>query len=185
MRNLFVVTTVSILCLGGVTAQQAPPKPSAEHQKLAYFVGNWTSVGEMKASPFGPGGKMTSTDTCEWFQGGFAVVCRSQGTSPMGPTKSLAIMGYSAEEKVYTYYGVDNSPMIMASVPKGTVQGNTWTYTDEALMGGKKVKSRVTLNIESPTAYTFKWEMEDGGKWNTFAEARSTKKGAAPKTEAR
>jgi hypothetical protein len=36
-------------------------------------------------------------------------------------------MSYSSEEKVYTYYGVDNSPMTMASVPHGTVQGNTWT----------------------------------------------------------
>ena len=62
------------------TSQQQPaPKPSAEHQKLAYFVGTWTSTGEMKPSPFGPGGKMTSTETCEWFDGGFAVVCRSQG----------------------------------------------------------------------------------------------------------
>ena len=32
----------------------------------------------------------------------------------------------------------------MTSVPHGTVEGDTWTYTDEALMGGQKIKSRVT-----------------------------------------
>jgi hypothetical protein len=44
-------------------------------------------------------------------------------------------MGYNPEEKVYTYYGVDNSGMMAATVAKGTVDGNTWTYTDEAKMG--------------------------------------------------
>ena len=26
--------------------------------------------------------------------------------------------------------------MTMATVPKGTVQGKTWSYTDESMMGG-------------------------------------------------
>ncbi len=49
--------------------------------------------------------------------------------------------------------------MTMATVPKGTVQGKTWSYTDESMMGGKKVKSRVTINEVSPTEYTFKMEI--------------------------
>jgi len=69
----------------------------------------------------------------------------SVGTNPNGPTKSIGILGYSPEEKVYTYYGVDNTNMTMASVPKGTVQGDTWTYNDEGTMGGQKFKTRVTI----------------------------------------
>ncbi|HXT30335.1 MAG TPA: hypothetical protein VN716_13670, partial [Vicinamibacterales bacterium] len=69
-------------------------------------------------------------------------------------------MGYSTEEKVYTYYGVDNSAMVMASVPKGTRQGDTWTYNDEGVMGGQKYKSRVTLKELSPTEYSFKMELQ-------------------------
>ena len=137
----------------------------------------------MQASPMGPAGKITGTDTCEWFSGGFAVMCRSDGKSPAGPTKSLAIMGYSTEEKVYTYYGVDNSAMTMASVPKGTRQGDgTWTYNDEGVMGGQKYKSRVTLKELSPTEYTFKMELQGpDGKWMPLMEAKSTK-AAAKKT---
>lgn len=154
MRNSTAFVAVTVSCLVGVAAAQQPqaPKPGPEHQKLAYFVGTWNSSGEMKASPFGPGGKMTMTERCEWFEGGFAVVCRSDGTTPMGPGKGLAIMGYNSQEKVYTYYAVDNSPMNMANVPRGTVQGDTWTYTDEAMMDGKKVKSRFILKVTSPTA---------------------------------
>ena len=64
----------------------------------------------------------------------------------------------------------------MTSVPRGTVEGDTWTYTDESLMGGQKVKSRVTLKTLSPTAYTFTMEIQGpDGKWAPMMEAKSTK----------
>ena len=161
---------------------QPPPKPAPEHQRLSYFLGTWTTEGEIKPSPMGPGGKVTSTDRCEWFEGHFAVVCHSTGTTPMGPNKAIAVMSYSTEEKVYTYYGVDNSGMTMTSLPKGTLQGDTWTYTDESLMGGQKIKSRVTLKEVSPTVYTFTMEMQGpDGKWAPMMEAKSTKKAGTPR----
>jgi len=170
---------IAMAGLQALAAAQTPagaPKPTPEHKRLGYFVGKWTTEGEMQASPMGPAGKMTGTDTCEWFSGGFAVVCRSDGKSPAGPMKSLAIMGYSSEEKVYTYYGIDNSAMVMASVPKGTRQGDTWIYNDEGVMGGQKYKSRVTLKELSPTEYTFKMELQGpDGKWTPLLEAKSTK----------
>ena len=165
---------------GSVTAAQTPPSqtPGPEHKRLGYFVGRWTTEGEMKPSPMGAGGKISSTDDCAWFEGGFAVVCHSEGKTPMGPSKSIAIMGYSTEEKTYTYYGVDNSNMSMTTVPHGTVEGDTWTYTDESQMGGQKVKSRVTIKELSPTAYTFMLEIQGpDGKWAPMIEAKSTKKG--------
>lgn len=153
-----------------------PPKPGPEHQRLAYFVGTWTGAGEMKPSPMGPGGKMTGKSTCEWFDGRFAVICRGSGQSPMGNSKDVAILSYSPEEKVYTYYGVDSSGMTMTTVPRGTVEGNTWTFTDESLMGGQKVKSRVTLKEISPTEYSFNMEIQGAdGKWMPLMESKNTK----------
>lgn len=177
--TLGVLAVCSIVSAGaaGLAAQAPqPPKPGPEHKRLGYFVGKWTTEGEMKPGPMGPGGKVSSIDTCEWFDGGFSVVCHSTGKMPMGPTKSIGILGYSTEEKVYTYYGVDNSGMTMASVPHGTLQGGTWTYTDEGLMGGQKMKTRVTIKEESPTAYTFTMEVAGpDGKWAPMMEAKSTK----------
>lgn len=163
IAGLFLVSCIA------VTAQ-APTKPSAEHQRLAYFVGQWTNVGEMKPGPFGPGGKTTSTDTCEWFEGRFAVICRSEGKSPDGPTKRLGITSYSTEEKVYTYYAIDNSGTPMTTVQRGTVKGGTWTFT-----GGQDAKVRVTLKEMSPTSYTFMLEMQVEGKWTPMMESTSTK----------
>ena len=142
-------------------AQAAPPqKPGPEHQRLGYFVGRWKAEGQVKPSPMGPGGKVTATDDCEWFEGRFSVICRSEGQGPGGPMKSIGILGYSAEDKAYTYYGADNTGMTMSTVPKGTVSGKTWTYTDESTMGGQKMKSRVTIVEDSPTAYTFRMEIQ-------------------------
>jgi hypothetical protein len=175
---LFALLVTFVLAAGVAAAQPAgeAPGPGPEHQKLGYFVGSWTSEGELKPNPFMPGGKYSSKDRCEWFEGGFAVVCHSEGSGPMGQTKGLGILGYSAEEGVYTYYGVDNSPMMMASVPHGKVEGDTWTYTDEAKMGGQMVKSRYTMRLLSPASYTFKWEMQDAnGAWQTAMEGTATK----------
>ena len=172
----FVVSVVGFQIAAQAQAPQAQ-KPGPEHQRLAYFVGKWTTEGEMKASPMGPAGKISSMDTCEWFEGHYSVVCRGDGKTPMGPSKNLGILSYSTEEKVYTYYGIDNSAMSMATVPRGTVQGDTWTYTDESMMGGQKIKSRVTIKELSPTAYTFTMEMQGAdGKWMPLMESKSTKK---------
>ena len=66
--------------------------------------------------------------------------------------------------------------MTMTTVPRGTVQGDTWTYHDEGMMGGKKVKTRVTIKELPPSAYTFKMDMQgDDGKWTTVMESKNTK----------
>jgi hypothetical protein len=183
MNKILQLVTLAIVAAAGghmlaaTQAPQKPPAPSAEQQRLGYFVGNWTSEGEVKASPFGPAGKITGTDTCEWFSGRYAVICRSDGRNPLGPSKSVGIMGYSADAKAYTYYGVDNTPMAMASVAKGTRQGDTWTFLDEGTMGGQPYKVRITMKELSPTKYTFGMEMQGAdGKWAPMMQATATKK---------
>jgi Protein of unknown function (DUF1579) len=174
------ITALALMSAAGlqVAAAQAPqaPKPGPENARLGYFVGKWTAEGEVKPGPMGPGGKFTSSDNCEWFEGRYSVICHSEGAMPTGQSKSIGILGYSPEEKVYTYYGVDNSNMTMASVPKGTLRGDTWTYNDEGTMGGKKFKSRVTIKELSPTEYTFRMEMQGpDGKWAPIMESKNTK----------
>jgi hypothetical protein len=177
MHSLAAVALLSVVSSQDASAQGAqPPKPGPEHQRLGYFVGKWKAEGEMKPGPMGPGGKMTSTDNCEWFAGHYSVICRSEAKTPMGSNKSIGILGYNSEEKVYTYYAVDNTNMNMASVPKGRVQGDTWTYTDEGMMGGHKMKSRVIIKEISPKEYSFRMDMQGpDGKWVTAMESKNTK----------
>ena len=170
------LAAVTLLATAALRAQApATPKPGPEHQKLAYFAGHWNEVGVMKPGPMGPGGQVTSTSTCEWFAGGFSIVCRSDGKGPTGETHGLGILGYSTERKRYTYYGVDNSGM-GGELSYGDLTGDTWTWEGESLMGGKPVKGHYTIKQVSPDSYTWKWEMSvGGGPWTLMAEGTDTR----------
>jgi Protein of unknown function (DUF1579) len=151
------------------------PKPGPEAKKLGYFTGNWKSEGELKENPFGmPPGKFTSLDKCDWFTGGFHVVCHSTGKGSMGPMNSLGILAYNADQKGYTYYGIDN--MGMAQESKGTVEGDNWVYTSDMKVGDKTYHGRYTIMPSSPNSYTSKYETsEDGQNWTVCMEMKSTK----------
>ncbi|MGH9365751.1 MAG: hypothetical protein ACRD1B_10890, partial [Thermoanaerobaculia bacterium] len=75
-RFKLAILVASGLLIAAVAAQAeekkaGPPKPGPEVKKMAYFAGTWTSEGEVKANPMMPAGKMTSTDVCTWYKGGF------------------------------------------------------------------------------------------------------------------
>ena len=176
MRTTQFAMAMALFLLLAPSALAEAPKPGPEHQRLGYFVGKWKTVGTVAENPFMPAGKVSTTDTCDWFEGKFAVVCRSQGKGPLGATRGLGIMSYSAGEKVYVYYGVENNPMVMTTVPRGTLEGDTWTYTDESKMGDQTVKSRYVIKQVDKKSYTFKYEMQGpDGQWKTMVEGKSTR----------
>ena len=150
------------LAVGAVLAQQpsGPPKPGPEHQKLAYFAGKWASEGETKASAFGPAGKFTGSETCEWFDGNFALICRSEGKFGDTTFKGLSVMGYDAAEKTYVYFETNTFGETVFS--RGSVAGDTWTWNNTSTMNGKPVHARFTLKQASPDSATYKFEMASG-----------------------
>ncbi len=176
MKRHVVGSGLAVLALGVGMLAQAPalPKPGPEQAPLGYYVGKWKSEAEIKPGPLGPGGKMTSMDTCEWFAGGFQVICRGDGSGTMGKMTSLGVMAYSATDKAYTYYAIDS--MGSSELSKGNKSGNTWTYTSMSNFGGQTFHSKFTITETSPTAYTFRWEQSpDGKKWAVLMEGKSTK----------
>ena len=176
MKKHLIACGLAVLTLGATVLAQTPPapKPGPEHKALEFFAGKWTTTGEFKPGPLGPGGKMSSADTCEWFSGGFSVVCRGEAKSPMGSMNTLGIVSYDAEQKQYTYYAIDS--MGMGELSTGNKSGDIWTFGATSRMGGQTFKSRYTMSITSPTTYTFKWETSpDGSKWVTMMEGKATK----------
>src|SRR5437867_242130 len=146
VSSAFLIAIVSAGSDPALAQEKEPkPTPGPEHKKLGYFVGDWSTEGEMKANSLAPAGKYSTSDHCKWFEGNFALVCQSEGKSPAGPTKAHYVLGYSTEEKIYVYYGIDNSAMVPTTVAKGSVQRGTWTYTHESRMSGQVAKSLYTL----------------------------------------
>ncbi len=164
------------LGLAGVgMAQTAPPKPAPELKKLDVFVGSWTLEGNMKPGMMGPGGSMTETEKCEWMEGDFFLVCHSEFKSSMGNGVGLSVMGYSVDDKAYTYREFNSFGEFDDS--RGTLDGDTWTWTSDEKMGGMTMKGRFIMKMTSATSYNFVFDMsEDGTKWSTVMDGKAMKK---------
>lgn len=170
---VLLVSTAAVLSAAAQEPQM--PKPGPEHKALSAFAGKWSFEGTINEGPMGPGGPATFTETCELFEGGFALVCRSEGKNPMGPSKALAIMSYDTEKKAYTYYGVESgAPAFMAT---GTSDGKTWSWKASSKMGDKTMDTAVTVVLTSPASQTFEMKVStDGGKtWTPVMSGKSTK----------
>jgi len=180
VKRTIGLVAICVLLLGvSIQAQapQGPPKPGPEVKKLAYFVGNWREEG--KSMAHGMSGPISSTQKWEWTSGGFFVVGHSDNKSPVGDFTIMAVLGYDPQAKMYTYNVFDSWGE--AIVAKGTVSGDTWTWTTEMMMEGKPMKSRLTFKEVSKTQYTCKYESStDGGStWTSEQESTFTKVTAA------
>lgn len=173
-----VLIALVISLIGG-----APhPSPSPEHKKLGAFVGTWKEEIVMTAATSSPGGKVTVTETCEWFSGGFSVVCHNQmgvsdlkgmpvTTSDVADLKGLQIMTYDADAKAYKDYEFDSYGN--NSFATGTFEGDTFTWRSENKVRGKMVKARVTTKVVSPDSITTKTEaLDDDGTWKLLSESK-------------
>jgi hypothetical protein len=157
-------------------AQMEMPKPGPEHKKLDAFAGTWTLDGDIKPGPMGPGGKVTESEKCEWMEGGFFLVCHIdfKTAMTMGNGSGISIMGYSTDDKSYTYREFNSWGEFTDS--KGSVEGDTWTWINDEKMGAMTMKGRFTMKVTSPTAYNFMYEnSQDGTKWTTVMEGKATK----------
>ncbi len=176
MKKLLAGLAATAVTVIGISAQ-APPKPGAEQKNLARFAGTWKLDGTMEKSPMGPGGKMTGTETCTMFEGGWHLVCDSKGTGPMGNIKGHAVMTYDRNTNQYRYFAINNMPD--GETATGTLSGNTWTWNGVMEQGGQKIHSRFTLIEKSPTVHTMTWEMSmDGKTWMPVMSGTSTKVGS-------
>jgi len=168
---------VCAFCFSAALLAQAPPmpKPAPELKKLDYFVGTWKLEGDMKPSPMGPGGKFTGAEHNQWMEGGFFLVGHSDfNGAGMGTGKGLAIMGFDSDRKMYTYQ--EYSSLGEADASLGSVDGDTWTWSNEQKMGGQIMKGRFSIKQLSATSYAFKFEMAPpGGDMVTVMEGKATK----------
>lgn len=175
MRQICFAFAIVLTVASMSRAQPAMPKPGPEFQRMAYFVGTWTFNGEAKAGPMGPAGAVTFTETCEMTDGGFALVCRSQGKGPGGPTRSTSIMTYDPTKKTYTYTAADSGMPVFTAL--GSLNAGAWNWTTESNMGGQVMRTKVTVKEGGPTSYDFTMEIAAGnGAFAPVVQGKATKK---------
>lgn len=175
MKTITLISAAWLVLAVSAFSQTETPKASPEHKKLDIFAGSWTLEGDMKPGAMGPGGSMTEYEKCEWMEGNFFLICHTDFKSSMGNGSGLSIMGYSSEDKAYTYREYNSWGESMES--KGSVDNDTWTWTNDEKMGDKMMKGRFMMKITSPTTYTFAYEVsQDGAKWTNVMDGKATKK---------
>jgi hypothetical protein len=171
-----IILAAGLVLTAMAMAQESSPKPAPEHKKLEMLAGSWALEGDVKPSAMGPGGKVTETEKCEWMEGGFFLICHVDfKTANSGNGTGLSVLGYSTSEKAYTYREFNSWGEFEDS--RGTLDGDTWTWTSDEKMGDTVTKGRFTMKFTSPASYTFMYEMSpDGAKWTTAVDGKATKK---------
>jgi hypothetical protein len=173
MKKAGMALAVCTILAASALAQEMP-KPGPELKKLDVLTGSWTLDGEMKPGAMGPGGKMTEIQKCEWMDGEFFLVCHADFKSSMGDGSGISVMGYSKDDKIYTYREFNSWGEFEDS--RGSLDGDTWTWLGDEKEGGMVMKGRFTMKITSPTSYNFTFEMsQDGAKWTTVMDGKATK----------
>jgi len=155
------------------------PKPPAEVEALAYFLGPWTSEGELKPGPMGPGGPTKGRELCRWMPGHFFLGCMMETQSPVGLMQVQGVLGWDPGKKTYLWWSFDN--LGRAETATGTLKNGTWTWTGDSKMGEKIYKTRYTISDTRPDGYDFALESSaDGKSWAPVMSGKSTKAIARP-----
>jgi hypothetical protein len=174
MKTIAMISAAWLALAVTAIAQMEMPKPGPELKKLDTLAGTWALDGDMKPSDMGPGGKTTESEKCEWMDGSFFLVCHTDFKTPMGNGVGISVLGYSDADKNYTYREFNSWGEFDDS--KGTLDGDTWTWTNDEKMGNMTMKGRFTMKVTSPTSYNFSYEMSpDGTKWTTVLDGKATK----------
>lgn len=155
------------------------PKPAPEVEPLGYFLGPWSSEGEVKPGPMGPGGPTQGREICRWMPGKFFVGCMIETKTSAGLMQVQGIMGWDAEKKVYRWWSFDN--LGQAESATGTLKDGTWTWSGESRIGDKMVKTRYTVSNTRPDGYLYVLESSaDGKTWTALMTGKTTKMAQRP-----
>ena len=174
--SVIVLLALAIPCVAFAQATSPqPPKPGPEHQKLAGFVGSWTTEGEITENPFGPAEKWSGKITSEWVLSNFAVVSHEDSRgSVSGENHMLFVFAYDGSAKTYTWYGVDNQGW--TGLAKMSISGDVAIAVWEIQVKGKTYKSRGTLKGLGSDRLTWVQEYsEDGKMWKAYFHSTDTR----------
>jgi Protein of unknown function (DUF1579) len=171
MFQLLLMLGILVPIAAQVTSAHAlqKPQPGPEHQRLEFFVGRWQVEAEDES-----GGKFKALNTCEWFEGHFQVICRSDVTSPDGSSKELEVLTYDAGSAAYTSYNIGSFGQ--SAFATGKLEGKTWQWRGEPPTKGKKTRLDFSWTETSADSYTFKVLVSvEGGPPKTVIQGKATR----------
>ena len=127
MRRISILLFLLAFCSAtAMQAQAQAPKPDPEVKKLHALVGHWTLEGELRPSPFGPGGKFTEELTGRMILNGFFLERRGKGKRPSGDFEFVEFDWYDPNTKSLTYAEYRDSGHVYSG--RFAFEGNVCTF---------------------------------------------------------
>ena len=175
MRRASRALLLTVISGASLLLAQTPSEANnlrAAREKLNYFVGTWTLEIHTKGGPLG-GMVFLGNEHNELLPGGSLLVSRQEGVdSPV--SGGLSILAYNVNDKTYTYHVVKSTGEVEDL--RGTLKGNTWTWTNDELAAGKAPKIRLTIQEFSAKSYGLKLETTSGEQdWSVVMEGEAHK----------
>ncbi len=162
-----LITSLVVLLATSAFAQMGA-KPGPEHARLAAVVGTWIIEATEEDLAY------RVRETCEWFPGGFHLICRGEGLGDASALRTHGIFGFDARDKTFTRFA--HNSFGIGSFMRGSVADRQWTWTGDVAVNGAPAKIRTTITWESPTAYRYQAELSTGGDaWTVVEQGRATK----------
>ena len=156
------------------------PKPAPEMKELTYLVGTWTTDEKFEATPFGPAGTATGTNTVRLGPGGFTVIMEQRSKGSLGVFSGHGVMTWDPVEKVYkTAWSDSMTPGVL--ITTGRKEGDKIVYTAEATMMGKKMAFKDVVSDRTPTSYVLTSYINDGSGEKKTMTIRLTRQEPAAK----
>ena len=153
-RTLVVAALFAAACAHSPPIEIAPSRHAA-YAPLQSFVGRWTVKGR----------EQVFVEACDWYHGGFHVVCHSENRRADGSIgRGMSLIGYSADEGVYTYLGIGSRGRNERQT--AVYRDGVFEFTGMARKDGRKIVSRVRMGPFSGPEVPFVVETStDGGPW--------------------
>jgi hypothetical protein len=173
-RKLTIIGIGLVMFTLVLEAQTSKPYP--ELKKLEPFIGEWTSVGEDKATPLGPAGKSSSKASTRWILNGFSIEWEYSYTTGGGQkVEGREIDCYDPQSKTFParWIETDGSYTTGTYTPKG----NVIIFLGTVVTATRKYELRQTYTYTPDLmSYTYKAEISlDGKMWILGNEGKGTK----------
>jgi hypothetical protein len=166
------VLVALVFCLATVVAQEHGkekqesafplPKPGPEMEKIKFHLGTWKTSEKHESSPGFAGGEGNGTMKVQPGPGGLSLVIDYSSAGAIGKFAGHGVTLWDAEAKVYKSYWLDNFTA-GAMEMTGNWEGKDFVLKGQMeYMGKSYTFKQVTTDI-SPTSYTMKMYMSEGG----------------------
>lgn len=156
------VMAIAVACFLGTAAVQAQGN-GTDGSQLGFFLGKWTVQGQSRSTPTGAYSTATGNETCAWFSGGPAIVCRETLKDATGETDSIYILSYDPAKKQYTVHGTDNTGAVTSAT--GVMAAGVWTWNGTV---------RAADGSATPTRFTFRQAPGGGRTMDVEIQAKGT-----------